>query len=119
MKSLKIATIIILSLVIIPSVTLGVEVGDRFHLSGCNDNGELMVPIVNIWNKPGGAIAGAKVIGKLSGAGNADQGMQCQGAIVELLQLKIVDGGLYLKIKSTVNSTTGWVTDSFVGQKAK
>ncbi|MEE8190159.1 MAG: hypothetical protein V3T79_01025 [Candidatus Scalindua sediminis] len=48
-----------------------VKSGDLFHITGC-ENGELFVPIVNMWSKPGGLVAGAKVVGKLSGNGRED-----------------------------------------------
>ena len=91
-------------------------VGDLFHVTGC-ENGTLLVPVVNMWNKPGGLAAGAKVIGKLSGDGRKDLGLQCQGSIVKVLKVKRVSGRTFLKIKSVVNSKIGWITDSFVGRK--
>ena len=91
------------------------EVGEKFHITGC-ENGELMVPVVNLWSKPGGIINGAKVIGKLSGDGRPELGLKCQGSIVELLEIKQVDGKTYLKIK-TIYSDVGWVTDLFLGKK--
>ena len=97
---------------------MDIKAGDRFHVTGC-ENGVLMVPVVNMWDKPGGAIKGAKVIGKLSGEGREDQGLKCQGAIVELLEIKNFDGRVFLKVKSVVNFKVGWITDSFVGRKTK
>ena len=83
-------------------------VGDLFHVTGC-ENGTLLVPVVNMWNKPGGLAAGAKVIGKLSGDGRKDLGLQCQGSIVKVLKVKRVSGRTFLKIKSVVNSKIGWI----------
>ncbi|OIN94855.1 MAG: hypothetical protein AUJ48_04340 [Deltaproteobacteria bacterium CG1_02_45_11] len=61
--------------------------GDLFHITGY-ENGELVAPIVNLWDKPGGLGAGAKVIGKLSGDGREDQGLKGQGSVVKLLEIK-------------------------------
>ncbi len=116
MKKLLIVAVFVLLPLIIPGTSLGIEVGDHFHVTGCKD-GELLVPIIHMWSKPGGGISGAKVIGKLSGDGRADQNLRCQGSVVELLELKIDDNKLYLKVKSVVGSKTGWITDSFVGRK--
>lgn len=69
-----------------------------------------------MWNKPNNA---AKKIGILSGYGRIDQGLKCQGSIVELLEVKNVNGRNFLKIKSVVNSEEGWIADSFVGKKIK
>lgn len=117
-KSIFCFSIILLFSLVNPAAALDIKVGDRFHITGC-EKGELMVPVVNMWNKPGGAIKGAKVIGKLSGDGREDQGLKCQGAIVELLEIKNVDDRIFLKVKSVVNSKVGWITDSFVGRKTK
>jgi hypothetical protein len=38
------------------------KAGDLFHITGC-ENGELVVPTVYLWSKPGGATNGAKVVG--------------------------------------------------------
>lgn len=111
-------SVILLLALVKPVAASDIKVGDRFHITGC-ENGELMVPVVNMWDKPGGLIEGAKVVGKLSGDGREDQGLKCQGAIVELLEIKNVDGRIFLKIKSVVNSKVGWITDSFVGRKVK
>lgn len=95
-----------------------VAVGDKFHVTGC-ENGELMVPVVNMWSKPGGIASGAKVIGKLSGDGRSDQGLKCQGSVVKVVEVKKIGGRTFLKVQSVVNSKTGWVTDSYVGRKVK
>jgi len=95
-----------------------VKPGDSFHVTGC-ENGKLLLPIVNMWSKPGGIGAGAKVIGKLSGDGRADQGLKCQGTVVKLLKRKSINGRAFFKIKSVVNSKVGWIADSFVGRKTK
>ncbi len=109
---MKKVIVIVLLFLVIPVVALGVEIGDRFHVTGCKD-GELLVPIVNLWSEPDGGI----VIGKLSGHGRADQGLKCQGSVVKLLEIKIVNNKVYLKIIAIVNPTIGWITDSFVGRK--
>ncbi len=75
---------------------------DLFHITGY-ENGELVTPIVNLWSKPGGLVSGAKVIGKLSGDGRADQGLKGQGSVVKLLEIKKVNGRIFLKIKTVVS----------------
>ncbi len=107
-------SVIFLLVLVKPVAALDVKVGDRFHVTGC-EHGELMVPVINMWDKP----RGTKVIGKLFGDGREDEGLKCQGSIVELLEIKKVDGRTFLKIKAVVNSEIGWITDSFVGRKVK
>ena len=86
MKKIKFCFIVVILLALVNSVSaLEIKPGDLFHITGC-ENGELVVPIVNMWSEPGGIGAGAKVVGKLSGDGRADQGLECQGAMVELLE---------------------------------
>lgn len=92
------------------------KVGDLFHITGC-ENGELLVPVVNLWSKPGGAITGAKIVGKLSGDGRKDQDLKCQGSVVRVLKFKKDSGRTFLKVYSVVNSKVGWITDSFIGRK--
>ena len=66
-------SVILLLALVKPVAALDIKVGDRFHITGC-ENGELMVPVVNMWDRPGGQFAGGKVVGKLSGNGREDQG---------------------------------------------
>lgn len=108
-------TVFFIFVLISPVMALDVKVGDRFHITGC-ENGELLVPVVNMWSKPNNA---ADIIGILSGDGREDKGLKCQGAIVELLEITKVNGRNFLKIKSVVNLKEGWITDSFVGKKIK
>lgn len=109
---------ILLFLVILPNYSEAKElkVGDLFHITGC-ENKQLMVPVVSMWDKPGGQLEGARVVGKLSGNGRRDQGLKCQGAIVRLLEKENINGRVFLRIKSIVNSSVGWITDSFIGKK--
>lgn len=96
----------------------GVKVGDKIHITGC-ENGQLMLPVINMWSKPGGIASGATVVGKLSGDGRADQGLKCQGSVVKVIEVKKTGGRVFLKVQSVVNSKTGWITDSFVGRKVE
>ncbi len=117
MKKYFIYLIPFMVLILISSVEAReVKSGDLFHVTGC-ENGELLVPVVNMWSKPGGFLTGAKVVGKLSGDGREDQGLKCQGAVVRTLEIRKFKGRIFLKIKSVVNSKIGWITDSFVGKK--
>ena len=91
MKKIISCFIVVILLALVNSAAASeIKIGDLFHIIGC-ENGELLVPRVNMWSRPGGIGAGAKVIGKLSGDGRADQGLKCQGAIVELLERKSID----------------------------
>ncbi len=106
-----------------PAATLGqhdvqqraVRVGDRFHITGC-ENGDLLLPLVNIWSQPPGS-PGARPIATLSGQGRPDGAGRCQGAIVAALEVRTTGGRTHIKIESVVNGTIGWITDSFVGKK--
>ena len=110
---------VILFIVIYPLISRAdTEIGDKIHITGC-ENGVLQVPVVNMWSKPGGILAGARIIGQLSGDGRADQGLQCQGAVVTVKGTKIVSGRTFYQIESVVNGSIGWITDSFIGKKAK
>jgi hypothetical protein len=92
------------------------KAGDIFHVTGC-ENGELVVPIVYLWSKPGGAANGARVVGQLSGDGRRDKGLRCQGSVVGVVQIMRMSGRTFIKVYSVVNSKVGWITDSFVGRK--
>lgn len=116
---MKVSFLVFVSILVLCS-TSSVEAkeikpGALFHITGC-ENGELMVPVVNIWSKPGGLMEGATVIGKLSGDGRKEQGLRCQGAVVKALETKSIGGRTYIRIKTVVGSTSGWITDSFVGR---
>ena len=98
MKKL-IMLVCVLGLLAFGATALAVDIGSTYHITGC-ENGELIVPIVHLWSKPGGIINGARVIGKLSGDGRADQGLKCQGSIVKILDMKIVEDRVFYKIKT-------------------
>lgn len=89
-----------------------IKQGDLFHITGC-ENGELMVPVVNLWNGP----ERTQVVGRLSGNGRADKGLKCQGAVVKALETTHASGRTFIKIKSVVGSQIGWITDLFVGRR--
>jgi len=113
--------LLLLMVVLISCLSSSVEArqvkpGELFHITGC-ENGELMVPEVNIWSVPGGLTAGATVVGRLSGDGRKDQGLGCQGSVVRAIETKNVEGRIFIKIKTIVGSNTGWVTDSFIGKR--
>ena len=111
---LKKVIIVSLLIFIFSSPVLAIDIGKKYHITGC-ENGQLMVPVVNMWSKPGGIAAGARVVGKLSGDGRADQGLQCQGAVVEILDIQ----GHFIQIQSVVNGNVGWVTKPFIGRRSK
>ncbi len=91
------------------------QVGDRFHVTGC-DNGALLVPLVNLWSRPISS-PDARPIATLSGRGRVDGAGRCQGAVVAALDIRTIRGRTHIKIESVVNGTIGWITDSFVGKK--
>jgi len=83
------------------------RIGRRVHITGC-ENGELVVPVVNLWDSP----ARTRVVGKLSGDGRADQGLRCQGAVVIIRDVRDT---LY-QVESVVGDQIGWVTEPFIGR---
>ena len=87
------------------------EIGTLFHITGC-ERGELVVPLVNMWDSP----QMARVVARLSGDGRPDQGLRCQGSVVKVLARSSRSGRTVLQIQSVVNGRVGWITDSFVGR---
>ena len=83
------------------------RIGRRVHITGC-ENGQLVVPVVNLWDSP----ARTSVIGKLSGDGRADQGLSCQGAVVIIRDVR---DDVY-QVESVVGDQIGWVTEPFIGR---
>ena len=67
------------------------------------ENGELVVSTINVWDRTGGLIAGAYVVGHLPG----------EGSYLEILDTKLTDARLWLKVRAT-NGKTGWITNSFI-----
>lgn len=90
-----------------------IEVGKKYHITGC-ENGTLYVPIVNMWSKPCPPPC-SRVTGRLSGDGREDKGLKCQGAIIEVLQTY----GNWIKVKSVVNNSEGWIQNEFIGRRIK
>lgn len=95
------------------SIVIAIDIGSRYHITGCG-NGKLIVPIVNIWSKSDGGVEGATIVGKLSGGGDQDLGLQCQGAIVEVLDIHEE----YIKVQS-IDGKMGWVSSGFIGKKVE
>ncbi len=118
MKKFILLMFVVLLIVIYPIISrAATEIGDKIHITGC-ENGVLQIPVVNMWSKPGGILAGAKVVGQLSGDGRADQGLKCQGAVVIIKDKQVVSGRTHYRVE-TIYGKVGWVTDSFIGRKAK
>lgn len=95
-----------------PADAKEIKPGDLFRITGC-ENGQLMVPVVNLWDSP----ERTRVVGRLSGDGRPDQGLKCQGAVVKAQEVRSYNGRTLIKVKSVVGSQTGWITNSFVGRR--
>ena len=78
------------------------------RLSGC-ENGDLVVPSINLWSVPGGLGAGASVIGSVRGGG---VGGRCRGDEVEVLEHTVASGRQFVRVRGAGGS--GWITDSFI-----
>jgi hypothetical protein len=90
-KSILYSIPLMVLILISRSEALDLQRGDLFHITGC-ENGELLMPTVNIWDKPGGSVERAKVIGKLSGDGREDRGLKCQGSVVRAIDIVTIRG---------------------------
>ena len=108
-----ICLVMLVGLLAFGATALAVDIGSTYHITGCV-NGELLLPVVHMWSKPGGIINGAQIIGKLSGGGRADQGLKCQGSIVKILDIK----DKYVKVKS-LSRDVGWLRNFFIGREEK
>ncbi|MEX2540327.1 MAG: hypothetical protein WD314_00905 [Trueperaceae bacterium] len=92
------------------------EVGRLYHITGC-ENGVLEVPTPNVWATPQRLLGNpSQPIGRLSGDGRPDQGLACQGAVVRILDSRVVEGGTVFQIESVVNGLRGWITEPFIGR---
>lgn len=81
------------------------RVGTRVHVTGC-EHGELVVPLVNLWDSP----ARRKVVGQVSGAGSP-----CEGAVVIIRNVS----GDSLEVETTEGDPQrGWITSGFIGSAA-
>ena len=84
-----------------------------FYVNGC-ENGKVVVPVVNVWNRPGGVAPGTRVIGRVSGTGKRHR---CRGAIVQLLGRTSLNGREWVKIRTLIGDQVGWFTDTFEGPR--
>jgi hypothetical protein len=91
-----------------PPETADSRIGQRVHITGC-ENGELKVPMVNLWN----TAARSAVIGRLSGDGQEALGFACQGAVVVVRDVV----GTALQVETVTGSQVGWVSEQFIGQR--
>ena len=60
---------------------------ELFHVTGC-ENGDLVVPAVNLWDRPGALSAGARPNGKLSGKENPYLLIDL-GSVVDVAEIKV------------------------------
>ena len=91
---------------------------ELFHVTGC-ENGDLVVPAVNLWDRPGGLSAGARPNGKLSGDGRKDRGLKCQGAVVLTKEIKTMSGRVWVKVVTLIGGRVGWFTDGSSARSAR
>ena len=84
------------------------------HLSGCEDDGELVLTTIRIWETA--ERSGLRSVGRLSGTGEAGR---CQGAIVKILGIDSVAGAprTMFMIESVVNGLQGWVSELTIGNE--
>jgi hypothetical protein len=81
----------------------------RVHITGC-EGGELVVPVVKLWDSP----AKTRVLGQLSGDGREDQGLRCQGSVVVIHK---TDGEMF-EVEAVIGGQRGWVSALFIGRDA-
>jgi hypothetical protein len=92
-------------------------VGRAFHVTGC-EGGKVVVPTVNLWAQPGGAIGpnappGNSVVAKIPGTSAASA---CSGDAVVARESKSIGGRDYVRIEAISTGQAGWITTSFVGK---
>lgn len=90
------------------------ELEERFHITGCEADGELAVPLVKMWDR---LPDWTRVVGRVSGNGREDRGLRCQGAVVIAKDIKQEGGRTFIQIQTLVRGDFGWITDSFVGRR--
>jgi hypothetical protein len=86
------------------------EVGERVHLSGC-ENGTLTKPEIALWDSPAQAV----VVAQLSG-GRVQGGTECQGSVVILHGKVIRDEQVFYAIEAIDGDQLGWVEAEVLGQ---
>ncbi len=89
------------------------EVGSLHHVTGCR-NGELEVVTPALWASP----ERLRVIGRLAGDGPAEEGLECQGAVVRILGTATGrDDARVFEIRSIMNSRRGWILEEHIGRE--
>ena len=84
----------------------GPQIGDRVHLTGC-ENGELLLVQIILWDTPQLSIP----VGILRGTGPDDP---CVGELVIIKDIVTLDEVPRYKVEAVEGGATGWVTDSFI-----
>ena len=84
----------------------GPQIGDLVYVTGC-ENGELLLPEIILWDTP----HLVRPIGIVRGTGPGDP---CEGELVIILDIVILDEVPRYQIEATEGGATGWVTDSFI-----
>lgn len=103
-------TIFVLGLLAFGSTAIAADMGEKYHITGCED-GELLVPIVHLWERAGPS----HIVGKLEGTSKYNK---CQGEIVKVLDVTTYNGRVRYKIKTSYG-TVGWVSYFFIGRRAE
>lgn len=108
-----------------------IKSGELYHVTACKDGIPMEyesgkpVTLVNLLDR---FLDGKKleVIGYLGGRGRPERGLDCQGAMVRVLEIKAFDPDdpdiktrndlTYVKIKTIVGGNMGWVSKRNIGR---
>ena len=97
----------LLALALLAAPLAAQEPGELRQVTGC-ENGELVLPILNLFAGP----PPARVMGKLSGTSRTDR---CHGAFVNVLATQ--PGGRWVQVETVVRGDVGWISRLLIGRR--
>lgn len=82
------------------------EIPQIMFISGIK-SGVCLIPNVNLWNKPGGILAGAKVMSTIKGR---------DGLSVKVIEIRLVGPRVWYHVKTfgINDGKSGWLIDSLI-----
>ena len=110
----KLIFVLIFGFLSISSTAVAIDIGSSYYITGCYE-GELIIPMVNLWSASDGGVEGATIVGRVSGGNEKNLESHCKGAIVKVLDIY---DEFMIKVQS-INGKVGWVASGFIGEKVE
>jgi hypothetical protein len=95
------------------------KVGDRVHLSGCDEKGLVAgAAKLTLWRDPGSLddVHSNRGVAQVSGGSMKNKARECVGEPVVIREAQHVGKRDWVRVEAIAGPASGWIDDSFVGK---